>query len=551
MADVAKLPGVLEQVKLVAGVRWQILRNSLRRKNNRWDLAGMIWVAFFSGALVVGLALAFYAGGYAFVAKGRASWIGILYWGVFLWWQVFPLFVMGFGSDFQFASLLRYPLSLRAFYLLGLGYGFSDFAAISSMCWILAMVAGASAARPAILPAILLISVLFILLNTTIERLVGSWMEKLLSKRRWREIFVTVFVLSMVSLNFLNPAFQRWGDKGIQPRFLHYLPYFNWTPSSLAGNGVAAAAAWNVRGFLVTVAGLSGWLALMTVLLWRRYAAQYAGEEISDSPGPAARREKERRFVDVEEDLATRILSPQVAGVIAKEFRYLTRNGFTALSLVVPPIMVMFFAVQFGPGSMMKEHALKAPVFFQGILAYMILILMAPAYNSFAYEGKGIQTYFMAPMQFREVLLGKNLFLAGMIVFELTVCFCLLILRIGWPDKSLFAGMISAGVFAVVGQLAIANWSSLSFPKKMEIGKMKGQRNSGVSVWIAFGAQLVIGTICGLVLGIGSWLGNPWLPLMVFAALTAAALGGYVSSLEPLGRLAEKKKELLIETLCR
>jgi len=131
------------------------------------------------------------------------------------------------------------------------------------------------------------------------------------------------------------------------------------------------------------------------------------------------------------------------------------------------------------------------------------------------------------------------------------VCFCLLILRIGWPDKSLFAGMISAGVFAVVGQLAIANWSSLSFPKKMEIGKMKGQRNSGVSVWIAFGAQLVIGTICGLVLGIGSWLGNPWLPLMVFAALTAAALGGYVSSLEPLGRLAEKKKELLIETLCR
>ena len=28
------------------------------------------------------------------------------------------------------------------------------------------------------------------------------------------------------------------------------------------------------------------------------------------------------------------------------------------------------------------------------MMAYLILILMAPAYNSFAYDGKGIQTFF-------------------------------------------------------------------------------------------------------------------------------------------------------------
>jgi hypothetical protein len=237
--------------------------------------------------------------------------------------------------------------------------------------------------------------------------------------------------------------------------------------------------------------------------------------------------------------------------MIAKEFRYLTRNGFTFLSLVVPPIMVMFFAIQFGPGSMLKEHSVKAPLFFQGILAYMILILMTPAYNAFAYEGKGIQTYFVAPLKFRDVFLGKNLFLAGVIVFELAVCFSLLMLRIGWPGTPLFFAMISAGIFAVTGQFAIANWSSLSFPRKMEIGKMKGQRNSGAAVWVAFGAQILVGSICGLVLGIGQWLGTPWLAVALFAGLTAAAVGGYVASLEPLGRLAEKKKEVLIETLCR
>jgi ABC-2 type transport system permease protein len=549
VADVAKLPGVIGQVKLVAAVRWRILKNSLRRKNNRWDLIGMIWVAVFSGVLVVGLAAAFYFGGYVFVGKGRASWLGLLYWAIFVWWQVFPLFVMGFGSDFQFATLLRFPLSLRAFYLLGLGYGFTDFGAISSICWILSMVAGAAVARPAILPPILLVSLLFIVLNVTIERLIGSWMEKLFSKRRTREIFVTVFVLSMVSLNFLNPAFQRWG-KGM-PRLLHYAAYLSWTPGSLAGNAVGAAAMWNARGFLAAVAGLSAWLVVGTALLWRRYATQFAGEEISDSPGPVARRVKERQATAVGGELAPGLLSPQVAGMIAKEFRYLTRNGLTFLALVVPPIMVMFFAIQFGPGSMLKEHSVKAPMFFQGILAYMILILMTPAYNAFAYEGKGIQTYFMAPLGFREVLLGKNLFLAVVIFFELTVCFSLLILRLGWPGTPLFSAIISAGIFAVIGQLTIANWSSLSFPKKMEIGKMKGQRNSGVAVWIAFGAQMVIGAICGLVLGFGQWMGSPWLPVTVFALLTAAAAGGYIASLRVVDRLAEAKKELLIETLCR
>jgi hypothetical protein len=108
-----------------------------------------------------------------------------------------------------------------------------------------------------------------------------------------------------------------------------------------------------------------------------------------------------------------------------------------------------------------------------------------------------------------------------------------------------------AGTFVVIGQLAIANWSSLSFPKKMEIGRMKGQRNSGVAVWTAFGMQIVMMGICTFVFLAGRWSGNPWVPPIVFAALSAAAIGGYASSLEPLNRLAEAKKELLIETLAR
>jgi ABC-2 type transport system permease protein len=548
VADVAVMPGVFEQIRLVASLRWLILKNGLRRKNNVWDLIGMIWVAIVSAAIVIGFSFAFYAGGYEFLVKHHAGWIVLLYWGIFLWWQVFPIFVAGFGSNFEFAKLLRFPLSMRAFYLLGLGYGLSDFAAISSICWIFCMTAGAATAQLSVLPAMLLTSLLFIVINLTLERLVGSWLEKLLSKRRTREVFFGLFLLSMVSLNFLNPAFHKWG-MGTKPHLLQWVSYLSWLPGSLAGNAVSAATVADTRGYWLGLVGLLGWALVTSGLLWRRFAAQYAGEEISESAAPSiAKKREKRQFVAAERP---GLLSPQVAAMVQKEFHYLTRNGFAFISLLLPPIVVFFFTFQFGPGSVLKEHSLKPTMFFPGMMAYLILILLSPAYNSFAYEGKGIQTYFMAPVRFRDVLLGKNLFLISLVAFELALSLALLTWRLGWPGAPLFVATIAAGTFAVLGQLAIANWSSLTFPRKMEIGKMKGQRNSGAAVWTAFGVQIVLGGVCALVLLAGKWTGNPWLPPIAFAALTAAALGGYTASLSAMNVLAEKKKELLIETLTR
>lgn len=549
MADVVQMPGVRQQLKLVAGLRWNILRNSLRRKNNRWDLIGMLWAGIASALLVVGLCFAFYIGTYEFLVKNRPQWIALLFWGLFLWWQVFPIFVAGFGANFEFKTLLRFPLSMRAFYLLGLGYGLADFAALSSIGWIISMVAGAMAARASVVPVLLLVSALFVLLNVTIERLVGSWLEKVLAKRRSREVFLGLFILSMVSLNFLSPAFQRWGD-GTAPKFIRMWPYLGWTPGSLAGQAVAGAAHGDFRGVLLGSAGLVAWIGIASAFLWWRFKAQYFGEELSESGAPAVVRKKVLRREDSTE--LPRFISPQVAAMVVKEFRYVTRNGFSFITLLLPPIMVFFFSMQFaGKNSMLKEHGLSPEMFFPALMAYLILILLSPAYNSFAFEGKGIQTYFMTPVRFRDVLLGKNLMLAALVTVELSISVAVMVWRVGWPSLPIFVSTLTAVAFAVVGQLTIANWSSLSFPKKMEIGKMKGQRNSGVAVWTAFGAQIVLGSICTVILLAGRWTGNPWLPAVAFAGLTAAAVGGYLASLGALDRLAEEKRELLIETLCR
>ena len=550
MADVIQLPGVTEQLKLIAGLRWNLLKNNLQRKNNRWDLIGMILAAAGSASVVVGLCVAFYAGAYFFLTTGRASWMPLLYWAIFLWWQLVPILVAGFGANFEFRNLLRFPLSLRAFYILGVGYGFADFAAVSSLCWIASMLVAAAVGQVRLLPVMALASLLFVLVNVTLERLIGSWLEKIFANRRARELLVGLFVLSVVSMNFLNLAVQHWGGRGTRPRIVHLVSYFSWSPGSLAGNALAAASDGDSQALVLTVGGLLAWLGAASWLLWMRYRAQYLGEELSESAAPSAGKRGARK--QTASSSLPGFLSPPVAGVMSKEFHYLTRNGFSFLTLIIPPLMVAFFTLEFaGNNSQIKEHGLAPQLFFPAAMAYLILILLSPAYNSFAFEGHGIQSYFMAPVRMRDVLVGKNLFLVCVVIVELAISLGVLVWRIGFPGLPLFLSTIAAAAFAVTGQLTIANWSALSFPKKMEIGKMKGQRNSGVAVWTAFGVQIVIGGIAAIVLLAGGWFGNPWLPAILFAGLTAAALGGYVASLDPLSALAERKKELLIETLCR
>src|SRR5260370_11442986 len=111
MVDVTASVSIFGQIRLVAGLRWRILRNSLRKKNNRLDLIGLIFTGVFSGILVLGLCFAFYAAAYASFSQGRMDWMALLFWSIFLFWQIFPLFLAGFGAQLPFPTPL--PSSTR------------------------------------------------------------------------------------------------------------------------------------------------------------------------------------------------------------------------------------------------------------------------------------------------------------------------------------------------------------------------------------------------------------------------------------------------------
>lgn len=176
---------------------------------------------------------------------------------------------------------------------------------------------------------------------------------------------------------------------------------------------------------------------------------------------------------------------------------------------------------------------------------------MSPAYNAFAYECWGIQTYFTAPVKFEDIFLANNLLSVVIMTLEVAICLSILARRIGPPSAPILAATIGALIFTVAGQLPIANWASLKFPRKLEFGSMRSQRNSGAAIWILLAVQIVVGGFSSSIIWFARWTGNLWLPAELFAFIAIVGSAGYFASLPAPGELAQKRKENLIEALCR
>jgi len=67
-----------------------------------------------------------------------------------------------------------------------------------------------------------------------------------------------------------------------------------------------------------------------------------------------------------------------VLAVLRKELLYLKRNTFLFFGLVFPPMMLLFFSVQFGRGSSTALKKGVSRIFSPRLMAYLVLILIAP-----------------------------------------------------------------------------------------------------------------------------------------------------------------------------
>lgn len=133
MAGINRIPSTGEQIALVARLRWELFRNSLRTLKGRLEAVSTAFIGLTMAGLVFGGGAFLGMATYYLVSRGEWPWLEGLLWIVFLFWQLYPLFAASVGVQFDFANLLRFPLRFSSFFALSLIYGLFDPGAVTSL----------------------------------------------------------------------------------------------------------------------------------------------------------------------------------------------------------------------------------------------------------------------------------------------------------------------------------------------------------------------------------------------------------------------------------
>jgi predicted nucleic acid-binding Zn ribbon protein len=185
------------------------------------------------------------------------------------------------------------------------------------------------------------------------------------------------------------------------------------------------------------------------------------------------------------------LVSEQVGAVLEKELRYAMRNAQLRM-LGIMPLVLVGLKMMNTRGPMSGEGASRAIAgwtrafggYTDGLLAALgilyIFMLFSTLYcNSFAYEGSGMRSWILSPIERRSILLGKNIN-----VLILCAFFCGLFLMINeviFHDLSFNALVFVTLAFVLFGAFFahVGNWLSIHFPKRMRFGKR--MNTSGVA----------------------------------------------------------------------
>jgi ABC-2 type transport system permease protein len=541
------------QLLAIANLRWRMFVNGLRSKRGKMELASRIIV---TGAFALGGVGGFAAAtGFAwyFVSQGKAEFLAVLLWPIFFFWQFFPVMATAFTNNPDSSDLLRFPLSYRSFFLIRLAYGFFDPASALGSVGLLGILLGVTAARPLLFPWALVVLSAFAIFNLVLMQTIFAWIERWLAQRRTREIMGVLFILFMLSFQLIGPAMQNL-DKKQRPELQRaariVLQVQGVLPPGLAADALAQASRADYFVGFTSFLFLGSLTAAIGFLLHLRLSKQFRGENLSEAAARPA-------VIDRTENL--RIgwdlpgFSQSVAAVFEKEVRYLSRSGPMLLTLVMPIIMLVIFRL--GPMNPMRHQAnflTRAPdMAFPGAAAYALLVLTNLVYNSFGGEGGGIQFFYASPVSFRQIVLGKNLTHAAILVANTAMAWLAVSYFYGTPARAVSIATVAGLLFAAPLNFTAGNLLSIYAPKKRDFATFGRQNVSQTTVLASLGVQIVVVAIGVGAFAVARLYKNLWIAALLFLALALISLPLYLMVLRRIDTIAIERRETLMAELCR
>jgi ABC-2 type transport system permease protein len=553
MAGLISAPHARDQFMAISQLRWQIFVHSLRTLPGRLEMVSWIFVGLGYAILGIAGSLGLGALGWFLVSRDKFAWLALPIWIIFLVWQLLPVMATAFTENFDASNFLRFPLRYRSYFLIRIFYGALDPTTLIGILWLIGLTAGIGIAAPRFLSWTALVLGTFAALNILLGRMIFSWVERWLARRKSREIIGIFFFLFIIGVQFIGPVVGHYAGRRAHPALpqllVEILPAEHLMPPGLAAAAVSDAAQGGFAIALGDLALLCGYAAVFLLLLDIRMRAQYRGENLSEAVAPAAS-PKTKQAVRFGWTMPG--LSGPVAAIVEKEFRYLARSGPMLFTLVMPVVVLLL--LKMGSANHMGSRPVRMPPLdfaFPFGAAYALLILSNLTYNSFGADGAGIQFFFVSPVRFREIVLAKNVTHAALLAIEMLLMWTAVCVLFHPPAIGVTLATLVGAVFAALLNFTAGNFMSLYAPKKFDFAVLGKQRAAGTTVLASMGVQIFIFGLVGFTMFVTSFNGKIWLATILFLAFAAAAFAGYSAALNRIDHVAISRRESIIAALCR
>ena len=463
------------QVRAIAWAQFRTIRNHLPRTNVGtvllW-LLSLLWYSLYAGCAVL-LALALPE---VSLAELR-DWLPAGLLGMFLFWQVIPLFTLSTGWSLQLNKLQIYPISNQAL------FGIEVLLRLSAAPEMILVLTGAMiglARRPdtPVLSAFFLL--LYIPLNLFLSLAVREFVLHSFERNRFRELFA----IMLVSIGVLPQLLLRT-DLGQR-----FKPFFLAVSQGAATpwHEIAdlSSSAFSLLDFTLTLA----WISLFYSLArWQfekclEYEDAFrAGPRILKSP----RSQKlEMSPAQIPLRLPVRLIKDPFSALLQKEFQSLVRMPRFRVTFG----MACFFSILVfspiamrnrGGNSFVTENFLPLVTLYGLLLLSDVLLL-----NAFGRDRHAAQFYFVAPVPFKTVLQSKNVVALTFIFLQAIVVFIIAaLMRLGITWLSLVNAVAASAVISVFF-LSAGNLISVSMPRAVDPAQtFRKQAGGKMQLWFA------------------------------------------------------------------